>query len=402
MTIYRVSTMHAMKKGKNTLSVTLRQRVLKSGNTQQYLYIYVDGEERYESLGSQVMILKDDKLSIKKDKMRLAEAIRAKREEELKCKLYGFEQNMGDIRSFFFPYFDKLMTQKSKASKLRWASSRQHILIYCKDENLRFMDISREWVEGFKTYLLEDAENQSCILRRKRWDEGGKRRAKTPPRIKKIKIGTARNVFTILVECLKEAVKEGILPKNPAASVKGIYLAASVRNYLTEEELKKLSNTPTLAEVVKRAFLFSCMTGLRYSDIVSLRWNQISNLGNGRYRLAKSMVKTTESLYLDLNNEAVRLLGEIRKDDGRVFEGMYCPRGTCYALERWCKEAGVNKKITFHSARHTHAVLLLTKDVDLYTVSKLLGHTNIKTTEVYAHIVDKMKQSAVDKLNDIL
>ena len=175
-----------------------------------------------------------------------------------------------------------------------------------------------------------------------------------------------------------------------------------MREYLTIEELKRLASTECLYPEVGRAFLFSCLTGLRRSDIVKLTWGEVSTLA-GRTRLIYRQKKTRSQEYLDITAQAAELLGE-RGDagpDDLVFDSIYHPQRTIDILRGWAAMAGIDKNITFHSGRHTFAVMMLTLGTDIYTVSKLLGHRSLQTTQIYAKIVDAKKQEAVDNIPQI-
>lgn len=163
----------------------------------------------------------------------------------------------------------------------------------------------------------------------------------------------------------------------------------SVRSYMTIEEVRSLIATPMQNEGVKSAYLFSCFCGLRISDIIGLQWKNVF-IDNGQYRLAVAMQKTKEPIYLPLSNEALKWMPE-RGDktaDDHVFD---LPSGINQLIKPWAKAAGISKRFTFHTARHTFATMMLTLGADLYTVSKLLGHTSVKMTQVYAKIVNKKK-----------
>ena len=82
---------------------------------------------------------------------------------------------------------------------------------------------------------------------------------------------------------------------------------------------------------------------------------------------------------------------------GKIFHLLY-PTTTIVHIQQWVKDAGINKHITWHSGRHTFATMALSSGVDLYTVSKLLGHREIRTTQIYAKLIDKKKDGAVDNL----
>ena len=171
--------------------------------------------------------------------------------------------------------------------------------------------------------------------------------------------------------------------------------------YLTFEELRKLVDTECEYAGVKRAFLFSCLTGLRRSDIVRLRWSDVHQQGEFT-RIIFRQKKTQGQEYLDITPQAVELMGERGKSDDLVFYDLYTPDCSNKAIQNWVLRAGIDKKISFHCGRHTFAVMMLDLGTDIYTVSKLLGHRELSTTQIYAKVLDKNKQAAVQRIPSIL
>ena len=161
--------------------------------------------------------------------------------------------------------------------------------------------------------------------------------------------------------------------------------------------------TPCRLEIVKHAFLFSCFTGLRYSDIKSLLWSEIHTAVDGKTRyLEHKQVKTKKVVTVPISEEALKWMPKKQKDKEKVFHQLYItPTSVEALLDEWVKAAGIQKHITYHCSRHTAATMLLTLGADLYTVSKILGHSSIKTTEVYAKIVDKKKVETVNLVNNL-
>ena len=178
---------------------------------------------------------------------------------------------------------------------------------------------------------------------------------------------------------------------------------SSIREFLTIEEVKQLMATPCRYDIVKRAFLFSCFTGLRYSDIKSLLWSEIRKAADGRTLfLEHPQVKTRKIVTVPLSEEALKWMPKQQKDKEHVFHQMQITSTTVEViLGEWMKEAGIEKHITYHCSRHTAATMLLTLGADLYTVSKMLGHSSIKMTEVYTKIVDKKKLETVNLVNNM-
>lgn len=176
----------------------------------------------------------------------------------------------------------------------------------------------------------------------------------------------------------------------------------SMREFLTIEELRLLIATECRNELVKRAYLFACYCGLRFSDVIRLRWGDIVQDGD-RWRVGIRMKKTGSIHYFTLSHQAREWLPE-RNDDkmeSQPFAGLPAENNVNRHLRKWTAQAGIKKHITFHTSRHTFATLLLTLDVDLYTTSKMLGHRNVKTTQIYAKIIDKKKEAAVDRIDEI-
>lgn len=154
-------------------------------------------------------------------------------------------------------------------------------------------------------------------------------------------------------------------------------------------------------DVLKRAFLFSCTTGLRWSDINKLTWSEIEEFEPGHYRIIFDQQKLKNGgnslVYLDLPDSAVTLLNiQNRKGpDDRVFVGLKYNSYMNVALLQWAMRAGITKHVTFHAGRHTFAVAQLNRGVDIYSLSRLLGHSELRTTEIYADILESRRVTAM-------
>ena len=161
-------------------------------------------------------------------------------------------------------------------------------------------------------------------------------------------------------------------------------------------ELKKLAATPCKIDVLRRASLFSCLTGLRISDVMNLKWEDIEAAPEGGFCLRITTIKTKTVATLPISDEAVALCGE--KAKGTVFKGMkrtYCQD----PLKEWIKSAGIKKHITFHCFRHTFATLQIAEGTDIYTVSKMLTHRNVSTTQIYADLVSDKKRESANRIS---
>ena len=221
----------------------------------------------------------------------------------------------------------------------------------------------------------------------------------------KMKGSSAKTYLQKLHTILQDAVYLGYIACNPMPPIDRIlhkYVSKN-KDHLTVSEVKKLENTRCRHESTKLAFLFSCYTGLRLSDIETLRWVDISKQNNG-YLLKKIQVKTNSEVQVPLGRHAINILKkvEIKNIQGSDYVFKLPSRSTISTdLKAWADTAGINKNITFHVSRVTFVTLSIAADVNIYVVSKLCGHTNVKTTQVYARIMDTTRQDAIMRLDEI-
>lgn len=365
--------------------IRLRQRRTKTGLISLYLDIYLNGERSYEYLK---LYLIPEKSRADKEKnrmtMRLAEDVRAKRMVELRNGQFGFTSTQ-NRKILFYPYYIAQMGKRRKeGKKLRtWEACLIYLREYDNRDSLTLNDITPKWIQGFKAYLSMSASAHK---------KGFSRLAPN----------TLWAYFMRLRTCINTAYREGLINKNPLLNVEGFKQIEGHRQYLTLDEVKKLAQTECKDSEVKKAFLFSCLTGLRSSDIIKLKWSEIQQQGEFT-RIVFTQKKTKGSEYLDISPQAAEIIeseAEHREGDN-VFNFKMSRNKFTATIKEWVKRAGIDKDITFHCARHTFAVLMLDIGTDIYTVSKLLGHKNIKTTQIYAKILDKNKQAAVMKIPKI-
>ena len=378
--------------GNSKEPVRLRQRKTPSGLISLYLDIYVDGRRSYEYLK---MYLVPEKTRADKEKNKqtllLADAIRAKRVVELRNGKYGFNDGRKtNVR--FFDYYESLCEKRlgadSKGNWGNWYSCLHHLRKYEKRDGITFEDITPDWVNGFRNYLDKEAVA---------WTHDYRKRLKDRPLAQNSKV----SYFNKLRACLRQAFEEQIIQTNPLRGIEGFKTEEGTRMYLTLDEVKLLAQTPCEYPRIKDAFLFSCLTGLRRSDIVRLRWCDVHKQGEFT-RIIFKQKKTDGQEYLDITPEAAELMGERGKPDDNIFEDIHSPNCTNTTIKLWVARAGIQKDITFHCARHTFATMMLDLGTDIYTVSKLLGHREISTTQIYAKVLDKKKQEAVARIPNIL
>lgn len=363
----------------NIMNVALRQRK-KRDKISLYLDYYHKGNRSYEYLslylypapekGKLTKLQKDHN----KNNLELAENIRAKKHLEIQSGVYGFP-NKSKLNASFLDYF-QMLTNKRKESTGNygnWDSTIKHLKSHAIN-GITFAELDKQWLEGFKDYLHT---------------------AKTKSE-KNLSQNSQHSYFNKVKAALKQARRDGIIIINPAEEVEGIKQEETHREYLTLEELQNVAKAHCDVDILKKAFLFSCLTGLRWSDINKLLWSEMlysKELGN-HIRFKQQKTKGAETL--PISEQAREMLGEKKSFDERVFKGLKYSDWYNVKLQQWVMRAGISKTITFHCARHTYATLQLSLGTDIYTVSKLLGHRDIRTTQIYAKIIDKNKKAAAN------
>lgn len=281
----------------------------------------------------------------------------------------------------FIEYFKKVAYERHKNSSdsiiVNWDRVLALLKIFTNGEAMLFGDIDVKTMEDFKRFLLTAPQ-------------GGSKKGN-------ISQNTASTYFSIFKAALKQAFIDGYLTVDIAAKVKGITEEESRREHLTMDELNQLASTPCDNPVIKRAALFSALTGIRHVDIQKLKWRDITKEGD-HYRVNFTQQKTKGVEYTPISDQAYLLCGERKDDNLLVFDGLPAPSWISRPLKRWIKAAGITKHITFHCFRHTYATLQLSNGTDIYVVSKMLGHTNVRTTQIYTKVVDEKKDAAADAI----
>lgn len=311
----------------------------------------------------------------------LAEAIRAQKILDLQSRKHGFVSSVNG-KIGFLEYF-KLMVEKksdSNGNYGNWLSTLKHLTNFCKGNDIQLSKVDDTFLESFKIYLLTN---------------------KISSRNGKLSQNSALSYFNKVRTSLKEAYQTKMIAENPINRVKGIKEKESNRQYLTLDELQKLVKTDCDYPIMKDAFIFSSLTGLRFSDIKLLKWKNITYDSQNGYIIKFTQQKTKGVENLPISEQAIRIIGERKHDDEFVFSNLIYSAYYNKILHKWIEKAGIDKHITFHCARHSFATLQLTMNTDIYTVSKLLGHRHLKTTEIYAKVIDKKKINAVANMPDL-
>jgi integrase len=376
------------------MKITIEKRTNKEGDKQNIRLIYWYGS-RINEAGKLIHDRKREQLNQylftnpktkpekqhNKETLQLIEQIKSKRITEAASGQHGFTDN-AKISANFFSFYKQIMetkkTNESNTNYSLWEACLVHLKRHHPDESLTFEQVTVDWVKGVRDYFNTQAKTKSG---------------------NSISSGTASVYFNKIRAVINEAHTKGVISQNPLKQVKGIKAETSERCYLTIDEVRALVKTDCRYDVLKSAFLFSCLTGLRWSDINKLDWSEISKF-DGVHRITFNQKKTGNLQYLDITPQAYSLLNSEEKQ-GRVFQYLKYSAYFNTELLRWTMAAGIKKHVTFHAGRHTFAVSLLSNGVDIYTVSRLLGHTEVKTTQVYADIIDSVKKDAVHRIPDI-
>lgn len=358
--------------------VTLRKRLLPSGKITLYLDYYpairdpkTGKMSRREYLGIYLVNkprTQEDR-DANKDKMIAAEGIRSQRELSILNGSLGFINRDTPKEDFLAYYREHLAGQNQK-----WIRVYDHFKAYCEGQ-CTMGDITVDYCNGFREYLLDAKQ-----LRHEN---------------RKLAKNSAAGYWSTFRGFLAVAWKDRKLSENVNDYLESIDYEDTHREYLTIEELQDLAATPCVSNTLKNASLFSCLTGLRFGDIRDLTWDKIEIYPDGGHCLRLTTEKTKTSTTLPITEEALALCGT--KGKGQVFKGL------TYALvqkelQGWLEDAGIDKHITFHCFRHTNATLLLSSGTDIYTVSKMLTHRNVTTTQIYTEVMDKDKREAAERL----
>ena len=280
-----------------------------------------------------------------------------------------------DRHSSFVDYFNEYTGKRRKSNADEYQMSVRYFIAFA-GHGRSFLDIDDFFCEDYKKFLLSGP----ALSKRK----------------KKITTNTAVSYFAKFRSCLRQAYKQGLLTTDLFSRVDAIKPRETHREQLEIEEFQLLANTPIKSQVVKRAAIFSGLTGLRFSDVRALRWSEVRGTA-GKFYLQFIQEKTADAETLPISDQAVEILGKRGLPGDKVFKG-FSYSGMRTSIAHWLNDAGIEKNITFHSFRHTFATLQLEFGTEIYTVSKMLGHRSIKTTQIYAKVKDKKKFEAANKI----
>lgn len=376
--------------------IKLRVKTL-SNSLSLYLDLYKDGKRQYEFL--KLYLNEETDLSVKernRQNLEIANTILHEKIADLNKRGAGFVSPKGKVNLINYILYQADEALKRSGNKHGYYYTLQalakHISLYSGNET-QLKQVDKDYIKGFISYL-KTAKNFN-------YQRTGTDRDKELF----LSQNTQHNLFMKFKYVLRKAVKADVISMNPIDKLDNDDKPRDeegTREFLTVDEIKTLITTPCKNDVLKRAFLFCCLVGLRYSDISSITWGELAkdNDGSVLLRFKMKKVKRGENAYI--SSEALKWLPERNKsgDDEVIFP---LPKNDSAnkQLARWVKSAGISKRITFHCSRHTAATLNLSLGTPIETVSKMMGHTKIATTQIYAKIIDQKQKEAVNRQNGI-
>lgn len=296
------------------------------------------------------------------------------REQEMIAQNERMEQ---DFIAYFNSIIYKVHPNSSNSIIVNWTRVGKLLSIFSEGKPIPFRKINVKLLEDLKLFMLTAPQ-------------GGNKKGT-------LSQNSAATYFSIVKAGLHRAFIDEYLTVDIAAKVKGIPELKVKRETLTLEEAELLAQTPCENEVLKRAFFFAILTGIRLCDIHELTWGEKQKTSTG-WRVDFTQRKTHVVDYLPINEQAYSLCGEPGEHDQQIFAGLTGSSWISRPLKKWIAASGIKKHITFHCSRHTFATLQLENGTDIFVVKGMLGHTNVKTTQIYAHIVDKSKRNAAEVL----
>lgn len=354
------------------MGIKLRKKQLQSGRASLFLDICWNGQRWKEYLG---ICLENPAIPAALEenvlKMRTAMNLCEERKRLLQqYKMPAAKQSSVDFLKIFDDYVSSYGRKDIKVAK----AVLRHLRKFVEKPELPLACLDKTFCEGFLGYLLENLQGNTPV-----------------------------GYFKKFKMCLAMCVEKGILQKNPAAGIRLSSSEAITKDILSNEEIQQLADTPLPCHEVKRAFLFACHTGLRWCDIADLRYKAVDFERNMLTVCQRKVMHTSTKavLHLNMNKTAFNLLC---KSSGLPDEKVFNLPSYSYTrrlLIDWAHRAGIRKHITFHCARHSFITNIMLGGANIKTASLLAGHSTIRHTEKYIHIIDEVKQRAVDSLPEL-
>jgi len=345
------------------MSVHLRKKRLKDGRQSLYLDIYWSKHRQFEFLQFYLTGDKENDKAI----LQRAKQIQAQKQLEISLGRYGIPKKLDKD---FWQFVSEFLSTKGEGNASIFTKALAHLKKF-NSQLISFEQITPKFCSDFANYLLS---------------------------IPNLKVRTVQLYHTKLRTICYAAVKEGLLQHNPCELIR-IKQTEQPIKYLTLEEVKRLAITSCKYQQVKNGFLFCCFVGLRIGDLLNLEWTHIQN-----NMLMITQQKTGRIVRIPISSVAQKILLDQQRLNPLspkifVYPSLRVMRRT---LDHWSNSAGVGKHLIPHMARHSFATMALNSGIDLNIVSQLLGHSKLATTSIYAKLLDSSKQTAIQKLPNLL
>lgn len=361
-------------------TVTLRTRPLKNGMLSYYLDYY-PGYRDQETMktirheGLNIYIYANPKNERERNfnatMSEKAEAIRCRRFESIVNDRYDFFDRH-KLKADFLEYYRRQLRKHDQ----KWEFVYHHFYNFVHGK-CTFEEIDIDLCNKFREYLLN---------------------AKQLRRDGRISKNSASGYWSTFRGLLKILYRNRLITTNINDFLDKIATEDTPKDYLSVEELYKLAETPCKKPILKTAALFSCLTSLRISDILSLQWHEIVDFAAGGKCVHTITQKTKIEDIIPISDEALQLIGYSPEKNGLVFKGLK-RSWTQQPMKEWIREAGITKNITFHSYRRTYATLQGAAGTDIRTIQSNMAHKSITTTQRYMKVVDSNKREASNRIS---
>lgn len=367
------------------MGITLGKKQLNKGRISLFLNFSHNGKRRKEYLG----IILDppttpESRAENKNKILIAKQIRAKKELEFLSVEYqlnnvenSFEDIIPDEKSEapdFFNIMSEFLASYHKKDRKMVKATMAHLRLFNKKKTLPITRLTKDFCVNYLEYLRDHLRGNTPI-----------------------------GYFKKLRMCINKCVENKLMSHNPTDGIRLVQFDEVTKEILSIKEIQKLAVTSCPNNEVKRAFLFSCYCGLRWCDIYQLQYRDI-DLSSKRLTIIQQKVQSHSKnaiLHLNLNQTALKLL---QKHTGQREEKVFTLPSYSYTLRvlhLWTLKANIHKHITFHCARHSFITNIMANGTSIKTAASLAGHSTTRHTEKYIHIIDELKQKAVDSLPEL-
>lgn len=358
------------------MGVHLRERKNQDGTTSLYMDIYHEGRRYYEFLDHLKLVKPSNPLerTANKDKKDIAKEIATKKSLELQSREHNIIPKFKN-KADFLEYYQKYIDRYPNKDKRVIQSSLFQFKEFLKANHIKTLpmnEVTEGLVEDFKNHLSDHMNGE-----------------------------TPANYFKKFKKVLKQATKEKLLSINPGLDIRIKANQTTIeKEILTIDEISKLSQTPITSQQTANAFIFCCYTGLRWIDLISLKWENVDLVAQ---KLSFKQSKTKVKVNIDLHEMAAQMLPERPEAAKEIDFIFHLPSHTAALknLRTWTKKAGIKKKITWHCSRHSFATNLLYYGTGALVVGKLIGHKSMNYIQRYTRVADEMKLKAINNLPSV-